>query len=116
MGSEVVYSDRKDRGRHTSGDRLNEKTRLRKAKRLVQGHIAPDTMEAGFELWPTGLQGKIQMAKQTECPSQVQRGLEGRNQIGNPGKFRACHVADLFSAPTLVKATWRIIELIEFSS
>ena len=29
-----------------------------------------------------------------------------------PGKFRACHTTDLFSASTLVKATCRIIELI----
>ena len=33
-----------------------------------------------------------------------------------PGKFRACHTTDLFSASTLVKATCRIIELIAFLS
>lgn len=75
-----------------------------------------DMMEAGFEHCSMGPWGKIQMAKQAEYPTQVQRGPEGRNQIGNPGKFRACHVADLFSAPTLVRATCKIIELIEFLS
>jgi len=87
-----------------------------KSPEICSRSHSQDRMAAGFEYWSTGPQGKIQMAKEAEFPSQVQRGLEGRTQIGNPGKFRACHVADLFSAPTLVRATCRITELIEFSS
>lgn len=55
-----------------------------------------------------------QVAKQTEFPSQVLGGVEGKKKSPSaPGKFRACHTADLFSASTLVEeATCRIIELI----
>ena len=73
-----------------------------------------DMVEVRFECWPPGLQ----MAKQTKFLSLVQRGVEGKKKKSPsvPGKFRACHTTDLFSASTLVKATCRIIELIAFLS
>lgn len=68
-------------------------------------------VEARFECWSLGLK----MTRQAEFPSLVQRGVEGKI-TSVPGKFRACHTADLFSASTPVKATCRIISLIEFLS
>lgn len=101
LGSSEQLNGRVDGGLGLGTDSIRRETQ--KSPEIRSRSHSWDRMEAGFEHRWTGPLGKIQPAKQAEFPNQVQRGLEGRNQISNPGKFRAHHVADLFAAPTLVR-------------
>lgn len=75
METETIYSDRKDRRRHRSGDRQTENETQKSQETRSRSH-SPAMMEAGFELWPADLQGKIQMMKQAEFQARFREDLK----------------------------------------